>query len=127
MQHNKIVFLFFSLLLLACNQVKYPYGERQFIRLCGDCHMDDGSGVSTLYPSLSTEKVINNYKDIPCIVRTGIDDTTSVIQMLPMPQVSAVDITNITNYILQDLNKSNKEIFLQEVELLLENCNPILK
>ena len=109
-------------LILSCNHVKYPYGKRSFERLCGDCHMDDGSGVSSLYPSLSGNNYDGNYIDIPCIIRNGVNDSTSVIQMLPMPQVSEVDITNIINYIMNDLNQDDKEIFLPEVKAILEKC-----
>lgn len=126
MQLGRILILTISIALVSCNQAKYPYGERAFKGLCGDCHMDDGTGVSTLYPSLSGNNIVESFQYIPCIIRHGVDDTTSVIQMLAMPTVSDVDITNIINYILHDLNKSDQEILLTEVKAILENCKPTL-
>lgn len=119
----RICFFFLAgILILSCNHVKYKFGERLYNTHCGDCHMNDGSGLSSLYPSLINQNIVDIHKKIPCIIRNGINDTTSIIQMLPLKNVSEVEITNIINYILQDLNDSDKVIYLEEVNSLLNEC-----
>jgi len=84
--------------------------------------MDDGQGFEALYPSLKTDRVLGLINDIPCIIRMGSQDSSSLIKMLPMPELSAVEITNVINYISQDLNKSDQQMQLQEVQRLLSEC-----
>jgi len=85
--------------------------------------MDDGKGFAKLYPSLQSESMLAKSHEFPCIIRNGIIDSTSLIKMLPMPQLSEVEITNIINYIMQDLNGSKKEIYKRDVERLLSICD----
>lgn len=114
--------LFVTILILSCNHVKYPFGERLYNTHCADCHMDDGSGLSSLYPSMTNESIVDNYTSIPCVIRHGINDSSSIIQMLPLKKISAVEIANITNFILQDLNGSDKMVLLDEVNSILSEC-----
>ena len=85
--------------------------------------MDEGKGFAKLYPALNNSSIVDRIKEIPCIVNQGITDSTRLIKMLPMPDVSDVEITNIINYIVQDINSSDKEIHLKEVQNLLANCS----
>lgn len=127
MTTTKIYFtaVFIALLnFFSCNEAKYMQGKRTYDLVCGDCHMEDGSGVVNLYPKL---KPINSSvltEDLPCIIRYGVSEESSLIKMPPNPALKAVDITNIMNYILVDMNNSAKEYTLQEIESLLENCEP---
>jgi len=111
-----------ALIVASCDTVSYPYGERIFKNKCADCHMDTGEGLSSLYPSLSDGAILSEYRAMPCIIRHGVDDTTSVIQMLGMPEVSDVEITNVMNYIIKDLNNSDSTVLLIEVQEILNNC-----
>lgn len=125
MKQNNVGFLLLlSILFLghSCNQTKFPFGKRLFLNHCSDCHMDDGKGFSKLYPSLKSKSLVAKINELPCIIREGINDSTSLIKMLPMPQLSEVEITNITNYILQDLNGTAEEFYLRDIQKLLETC-----
>ncbi len=121
--------LFYILCLLCgilalsnCDQVKYPYGERIYLRQCADCHMDNAEGLSSLYPSLKTESIESLISEMPCIIRYGTQDSTELIKMLPMPKMSEVEIANVMNYIVQDLNGFNQEIKLTQVKEMIQNC-----
>ena len=116
--------ILFCLIISAycCDVVKYPYGARLYESQCADCHMNDGSGLSSLYPNLQNANIVTKYKEIPCIIRNGINDTTSIIQMLPMVNVSDIEITNIINFILQDMNGTKLSISIQEVQEILDSC-----
>lgn len=128
MQSNKLLLVLAGIAITTtitnCNSTKFPFGERIYQSKCADCHMDDGNGLSSLYPSLKTENILTLKERIPCIIRNGVNDTTSIIQMLAMPEISEVEITNVINYILQDLNQLDEEVFLNEVKEIIQNCNP---
>jgi len=85
--------------------------------------MEEGKGFAKLYPALNNNSIVDKINEIPCIINHGITDSASLIKMLPMPQISDVEITNIINYIVQDLNNSQKEMHLIEVQNLLADCN----
>lgn len=109
--------------LWSCSNVNYPFGERLFKRHCADCHMENGSGVANLYPSLQSQKVSNLYLDIPCIIRQGKADSTTLLNMLALPNITEIEITNIVNYITADLNGSEKVITLEQTKELLASCS----
>lgn len=122
---NKYLGFYFLLLLTliyACRDISYPYGERLFKQNCADCHMDKGEGIANLYPSLLTQKVTDEYKLIPCIIRHGKADTTTLLHMLPMPEISEIEMTNIINYIINDLNKFDNKLSLDQTKQLLLDC-----
>ena len=85
--------------------------------------MDKGEGVANLYPSLLTEKVRNQINVIPCIIRHGKADSSTLLNMLPLPDITEIEMTNIINYIVCDLNNnSDKIITLEETKKFLSNC-----
>lgn len=122
-----LILLFCFTGLSQCQKTKYPYGQRLYKNLCADCHMDDGSGLSSLYPSMKSKSLTQKYEIIPCFIQFGSKNSTSVLKMLPMKDVSDVEITNIMNYILNDLNKVDILISLQETQQLLIDCHPVIQ
>ena len=125
MQTRLIVF-YLTLLCTAftnCQYEKFAHGKRSYIAYCGDCHMEDGSGVAELYPSLNKQSIVNRHQEIPCIIRKGIYKEASLIKMPAHPKMTNVDITNIVNYITYDINKDKKNLLLlKDVDRLLEQC-----
>ena len=109
--------------IVSCNEAKYMQGKRTYDIMCGDCHMEDGSGVKNLYPQLKPLNSAVLANNIPCIIKYGLNREISLIKMPSNPSLKAVDITNIMNYLLNDLNNGyNKEYTLTEVEELLNSC-----
>jgi len=90
--------------------------------------MDDGSGISHLVPKLFLEKSdISKLDSLPCWIRNGIYNPDSVFQMIAMPDMSSIDITNIINYIANDLNDLSSTITLDETETILSGCKNVNK
>ena len=90
--------------IISCQQTNYPYGERIFKANCASCHMEDGLGVARLYPALKSSSIDSIHTNLPCIIRYGVSDTSSILNMDGLPHLSDVEITNVINYILTDLN-----------------------
>ena len=108
---------------ISCNEAKYMQGKRTYDIMCGDCHMEDGSGVKNLYPKVKPLNSTIRLGEIPCIIRHGLNRETSLIKMPPNPSLQPVDITNIINYLLNDLNEGEyREYTMKEIEALLEDC-----
>ncbi len=123
---NRVLIFCFALLgvlFICCQNEKYAHGKRSYIAYCGDCHMEDGSGVADLYPQLNRQSIVDRYQEIPCIIRKGIYNDSSLIKMPAHPKMTNVDITNIINYITYDINKDKTSLLLlRDVDRLLEQC-----
>ena len=85
--------------------------------------MEDGSGVGDLYPSLNDLGPSYAYNNIACIIRNGKKSEGKVIEMIGLKDLSEIEITNIINYLQNDLNQVHQQISLQETEELLLNCS----
>lgn len=84
--------------------------------------MEDGSGVAKLYPQLTQEHLATLLDELPCLIREGIDRPESLIKMPPNPSLQPVDITNIINYICNDLFEINEEFTMTQIEQALIQC-----
>jgi len=84
--------------------------------------MEDGSGVADLYPGLIQDNYITKMNQMPCQIRFGSLDSTHLIMMLGLPELSDVEITNIINYLSIDMNKTDKEITINETKQILSSC-----
>ena len=115
--------ILFCAIFFSCQYEKYPHGKRSYLAYCGDCHMEDGSGVADLYPRLNKRSIVDRHQEIPCIIREGIYNEESLIKMPAHPKMSNVDITNIINYITYDINKDKTSLLLlRDVDRLLQQC-----
>ena len=112
-----------SVYLTECNTIKFKHGERAYLRYCADCHMEDGKGVAKLYPSLFDSDLVADSKILPCLIVNGYNDSMTIMQMVPVEGISSIDITNITNYLRQDLLSLEGTVTIQQVDRTLENCS----
>ncbi len=125
MKANKVNTIFLILAILtyfSCNEAKYMQGKRTYDMVCATCHMQNGSGVKNLYPSLKPINTSITSSELACIIRYGVNKESSLIKMPPNPALETVDITNIVNYIVVDMNRSKEEFTLDQIEAMLENC-----
>lgn len=106
----------------SCTEAKYVNGKRTYEAFCASCHMEDGSGVEDLYPSLIDNPTIAELNSLVCIIRYGKNEPSSLIKMPPNPNLKAVDITNIINYIRVDLNGDKEELLMKTVTESLQEC-----
>ena len=92
--------------------------------------MEDGQGLSKLIPSLAKSKyIIEHQNELPCIIRNGIkstvSDTSSEVQLsMPAhPQLSEIEILNISNYINNAWGNQQPQLNLNEIKVKLELCH----
>ena len=111
---------------------QYREGAQLYQTHCSNCHMEDGTGLEALYPPLAKADWLQQVDvGAACIIRNGMEDPIVVngiryeMPMPPQPQLSAVEITNILNYIHNAWgNKREQYISLPEVEAALQGCKP---
>lgn len=126
MKQTKVNFIiiFAILILFSCKQSYFRQGENLYLAQCASCHMNDGSGLNLLIPALQYEEQlkISEIKNLTCIIRNGIQDPSNSLQMPPYPNLSATEVTNIINYLLNDLNQDVGMTTLPQTNAYLEEC-----
>ena len=114
-------------IILSCNDSPYMQGKRLYNANCSNCHMEDGSGLSTLIPSLQKSPFLGK-PEVACILRNGIRDTIfkdSAFLLREMPafkKFSATEITNIINFVNHTWNPNFKETTITDIENVLKSC-----
>lgn len=118
--------------MLACvggAERKYYEGAQLYEQHCSNCHMDNGEGLEALYPPLAQADWLQTVDvGAACVVRHGLKGAIVVngveygMEMPAQEQLSAVEITNILNYIHNAWGNERDYISLQEVEQALSNC-----
>ena len=85
--------------------------------------MEDGSGLGVMVPELYYEyDELSEFASMPCTIRQGIYNPDSIFQMIANPDITPVDITNVLNYIANDINKLDTVFTLEGIELALDSC-----
>ena len=117
-----------SMLWITCDTNPYRQGERLYNRYCANCHMEDGTGLLSLYPALNSPE-FKRFKDqFACIVKNGLKDTLTIDQkefIFPMPanpELNNVTIANIYNYIVYKWHSDLPITNAIKVQSELENC-----
>lgn len=115
--------------LIQCDHNEYPSGKRYYEAYCGNCHMEDGRGLSQLIPSLENSKYLVHQQDLlPCIIRKGIrstvPDSSAEVQLsMPAhPKLSEIEILNICNYINNSWNNKQPQMSLKDIQKKLLVC-----
>lgn len=118
--------------VVACTggaERKYHEGAQLYQQHCSNCHMDDGEGLEALYPPLANSDWLKMVDvGAACMVRNGLEGAIVVngveygMAMPAQKQLSAVEITNILNYIHNAWGNKRDYISLSEVEKALNEC-----
>ncbi len=115
----------------ACQTNTYAQGELLYKQYCGQCHMDDGSGLGANIPPLANSDYLSqNLTNLPCMIRYGIKEplvVNGVTYNQVMPgnlEVAGSDMANIINYIGQKWYGKDITIDLNTVKKQLEKCTP---
>lgn len=112
---------------VSCNESPYMQGKRLYTARCANCHMEDGSGLSKLIPSLTVSTLLGD-PSMACLIAHGLRDTIyrdSVYLPREMPAfsgLSSTEVTNIINFINHKWHKPFRETTILEVEEALKNC-----
>lgn len=118
-----------ALAYAGCLETPYRQGKALYEYNCANCHMSNGAGLAGLIPPLAdADYLAQNREKLACIIRFGLTDTIRVNGMLydqPMeglPQLNAVEINNIINYINHAWGNEYGLSRVSEVEAQLESC-----
>lgn len=104
-------------------------GKASYKVHCSSCHGDDGEGVRQLVPTLiQADYAIQHFDSLPCWIKNGMNHPITVNGKpynQPMYPIKAdeVEITNIINYVSEELLKTKKQVNSKWVKEKLEKCN----
>lgn len=111
----------------SCLDHQYVHGKRAYIKHCSSCHMDDGSGIGEVVPALDLDiHKVRQLGYIQCMIRNGVENQEAIFKMIPNQDISDIDITNVINYILNDLNKLDTVVNLDQTKEALLECPEII-
>ncbi|MEQ1746974.1 MAG: cytochrome c [Saprospiraceae bacterium] len=125
-----VALAFITFLLARCDPNTYQEGERLYRVHCANCHLDEGQGLGALIPPLvgADDYLQTNRDRLPCILKYGLQDTITVrdiryAEAMPgVPTLSAVQITNILNFVNTNWGNQLPVYQLDEVRHMLGNC-----
>lgn len=122
--------LIFTALLFSCQSQSYKQGAKLYNGYCASCHMEDGTGLGKVLPPVANSDYLqNNFLNLPCIMKHGIQDTIIVNgneysqAMAGINLLSPVEISNIINYInFKWYNDTLPSPNLKEIQAILDQC-----
>ena len=134
MKRNNLILSFFFIVALtlvaqSCEHETYAQGKRLYEAHCENCHMEDGNGLAKLIPPLQNSDYLKNNQDkIACILKNGqkgkvIVNGIEYNQEMPGKNYTAVQITNITNYINNAWGNQYGVTNLEQSSNALKKCN----
>lgn len=118
-------------LAIACNNGEKTYAEGAVLykKHCENCHMEDGSGFEGLYPPLAGADMLQSMGPATaCIIVNGLKGKIRVNgveydnEMPAIKTLSAVEVTNILNYINSAWGNKAEYIQLSTITKTLDNC-----
>lgn len=135
MRNNIISIAFIGTLLIAVISISCTIsspnkqGENLYKQHCSTCHGDEGQGLRKLYPPIANADYLKLYRDeLSCLIKNGITTPIMVngidyhMPMPPNPQLNAVEIHNILNFICNSWGNDLGYFTPNEVENQLKNC-----
>lgn len=104
-------------------------GRLLYKQHCENCHQKDGTGLAQLIPPLAKSDFLKeNPQKAVCIIRYGLDEPITVNgenyhQPMPAnPQLRAIEIAEITTYILNAWGNQEGYVSVQQAQDWLKNC-----
>jgi len=109
-------------LIISCDYNTYQQGKQLYLDNCGHCHMTDGSGVGDLYPSLDNLGINYDYTNISCTIINGKKSPNSVVEMVPITNLTDIEMNNIINYLKCVINEQEGEISIKNTREQILEC-----
>lgn len=120
--------LIYVMLTMDVGQKKVS-GKELYETHCGNCHGNDGKGLKSLYPPLAGAEYLKAHaKDLPCIIRYGIEEPLVIngkryeTPMVGIPQLSARAVAKISNYVNETWGDPSVRIGEEEAQKKLNRC-----
>lgn len=114
---------------ISCKQ-KYNQGKVMYDFHCAGCHLEDGNGLGEIYPPLTkSDYVLNNIDQFPCFITKGMSGPITVDgknyngEMPKNKSLSAVEVTNIINYMNDEFDYGLPAIKLKQTMENLKRCD----
>jgi mono/diheme cytochrome c family protein len=113
--------------LPSCNENTYMQGARLYTFHCANCHMEDGSGLENVIPSIAqSEYFASKIDSLPCLIRHGKSSSKSADSlMVDMPvnyQMTEYEINNVINHIMVSWYPDREAVTIQDTRNNLEDC-----
>lgn len=95
---------------------------------CANCHQTNGQGLAALYPPLAGSDYLANKNSVICLIRYGQQGPIVVNgkrynrPMPAFPQLSALEIAELTTYIYNEWGDETKLTDVKAVTPVLEQC-----
>lgn len=130
-----LLFIAYCLLLQSCSQQdsklqQYKVqGEELYVKHCSNCHQKDGKGLGLVYPPVDVSDYIDsNLASVICLIDYGIEGKLLVNgksfnkPMQGIPQLTDLEIAEITTYLYNNWGRSKGIIDVKEVTAALQTC-----
>lgn len=114
-------------LLTSCNDQTYMQGARLYTFHCANCHMEDGSGLKNVIPSISESTYFDQKIDsLPCLIRHGksnfMTPDSAIISMPVNYNLTEYEINNVINHIITSWYPERDAVSIQSTRAWLEDC-----
>ena len=126
-----LIFCLFSAAIVfsTCTQ-PYTQGKALYNANCSRCHGIDGKGFEDLYPGIIQSRFVTNMgPELACVIAFGSaylkesSDTSVEVGMPANPQLSAVEVLNIMNFISWEFG-DQQQLAIEGIMETLEDCKP---
>ncbi|MEP6794698.1 MAG: cytochrome c [Saprospiraceae bacterium] len=120
-------FIYLALLVstgASCHSNPYRQGHELYKINCESCHMEDGSGLAKLIPSLKSSDLFRSTPEcLICLIRLGLDKNELTGQQMPAnKRLNDVELANLVNYLRQEYASITIAVTTEEVNACLANC-----
>jgi len=117
--------LLIGLFFLGCRTNLYKQGHQIYRFNCEGCHMEDGSGLAKLIPSIRESDLFKGSPDrLICMIRHGIEKKNEIGPQMPgNDKLNEVELANLVNYLRNEYTFKPDAITPAEVETCLALCN----
>ncbi len=108
----------------ACQPETYRQGEALYKYHCAGCHMDDGSGLARLIPSLDSAMLRYTIaSDLICLIRQGLPvDSLTGQKMPPNTMLNGVELANLINFLGLEYHAHAQWVKVTEAEKMYAAC-----
>ena len=111
----------------SCNDQTYLQGSRLYTFHCAQCHMEDGSGLQNVIPSIQQSEYFDSMIDsLPCLMRHGkanyVTADSAIISMPVNYKLTEYEINNIINHILSAWHPDRPSLSIKHTQDALNEC-----
>ncbi len=117
----------FIAFLVGCATDPYRQGQIMYENFCSNCHGADGMGLGKNIPPLVGSELLNDTRQMTCIIRNGLEGKIIVKgvvyneKMAGIPKLSDFEIANILNFI-QHKWGNDEYVQINTVQAALKDC-----